>query len=105
MSFDVRRLDSGSSAGSQGAVDASPGKRPLIESQPVQLAREVSHGGKLPPPKPGAKLPTSMLAHMGSVDGDREFDDGLPVEVLAANALAHGMLGASVDLPFRAEVE
>jgi hypothetical protein len=102
--FDWRTQEGGSSVSPQGA-GAAPGKRTLIESHPVHLAREVSPDGKLPPLRPDANLPVSMLSHMGSADPDREFDEALPVEVLAANALARGMLGAPMELPYRAEVE
>jgi len=76
-----------------------------MESHPLHMAREVSPDGRLPPLKPDANLPISMLSHLGSADPDREFDEALPMEVLAANALAHGMLGAPMELPYRAEVE
>lgn len=103
--FDSRRQGAGSSVSSQGSVSLTPGKRTLIESHPVHMAREVSPNGRLPPLKPEAELPVSILSHLGSADPDREFDEALPMEVLAANALTHGMLGAPMALPYRAQVE
>ena len=105
--FDSRRQGTGSSVSSQGSAGPTPGKRTLTEiaSHPLHMAREVSPAGRLPPLKPGAALPVSMLSHLGAADPDREFDEALPMEVLAANALAHGMLGAPMELPYRAEVE
>jgi hypothetical protein len=87
------------------AAGATPGKTTLVASYPAHLAREVSANGRLPPLRPEAKPPVSMLSHLGTSDRDAEFDDKLPIEVLAANALAHGMLGAPMELPHRAEVE
>jgi hypothetical protein len=106
--FDWRRQSPGSfssDGASDGSAGALPGKRSLVESHPVHLAREALAGGRLPPLKPDANMPVSMLSHMGSADPDAEFDEALPVEVLAANALARGMLGAPRELPHRAAVE
>lgn len=102
--YEARRPGPGSLSSSGGSAGTEPGKATLVQSYPVHMARDVSPDGRLPPIKPGTR-PTSMLSHLGPANLDADFDEALPVEVLAANALKHGMLGAAMELPHRAEVE